>query len=70
MLKSPAEYDRDTTSAKFKGIFANSLPRYWMPCCKQRALVDDSRMAKKEVEKHNRSDKGRSAWDAFYDNTP
>jgi hypothetical protein len=31
MLNIPAEYDRDTSSAKFKDFFANSFLRYLVP---------------------------------------
>jgi hypothetical protein len=43
MLKIPAEYDRDATSAKFKAVFSPT-PSFAAMClwCNQRALVNES----------------------------
>jgi hypothetical protein len=35
----------------------------------QTALVDELEMIKTHMEKHNRSENCRSAWDALYDTT-
>jgi hypothetical protein len=47
MLKNLAEYERDTSSAKFTAIY-RQVPLAFLPhvsaCCWQRSSVDDPRM--------------------------
>jgi hypothetical protein len=72
MLKIPAEYGRDTSLAKFTDIFAKFLLLRLLGVLAgigQRAMVDDSGMTVTQVATHNRSENGRSAWDALYDTT-
>jgi hypothetical protein len=70
MLKNPAEYDRDTSSAKFKDI-SRQLPAMLLyVSVATRALVDESGMIRTQMGTHNRSENGRSALDALYDTTP
>jgi hypothetical protein len=70
MLKSPAEYDRETSSAKFTDISRPVSPASLLGVCAgncQRALVDESGMIRILMGMHNRSENGRSKWDALYD---
>jgi len=73
MLKNPAEYERDILSAKFtvisRQVSPDSLLGVSAGIC-QRALVDESGMIRTQMGTHNRSENGRSAWDALYDTTP
>jgi hypothetical protein len=62
MLNIPDEYDRDTSSAKFKDFFANSFHRYLVSPLQQE-------MIKTQMGTHNRSENGYSAWGALYDTT-
>jgi hypothetical protein len=68
MLKIPAKYDRDTSPVKFTSIsrqlFSVSLLGVPVGFC-QGALVDQSGMIRTQMGTHNRSENGRSAWDAF-----
>jgi hypothetical protein len=59
MLKIPAEYDRDTTSSKFKDI-CHKLPASPLDvsAANQRALVDESGVIRTQMGKHNRSENG------------
>jgi hypothetical protein len=72
MLQIPAEYDSDTSSAKFKDISRQVPPclatRFFAGIC-QRALVDESGMIRTLMETHSRSEYGRSGWDALHDTT-
>jgi hypothetical protein len=58
MLKNPAEYGRDTASAKIHSICHQvspaSIPGMSAGCC-QNALVDESGMIRTQMGKHNRS---------------
>jgi hypothetical protein len=65
MLKIPAEYDRNVSSAKF---LPASLLGVSTGIC-QIALVGDSGMIRIQMGMQERSDNGRSAWDALYDTT-
>jgi hypothetical protein len=73
MLKNPAEYERNILSAKFTAIvrqvFHDLLLGVSAGVC-QRALLDESEMIGTLMRMHNRSENGRSAWDALYDTTP
>jgi hypothetical protein len=57
MLKIPVEYDRDTLLAKLTDFFTKILPALLLGgsagIC-QRALVDESRMMRTQMEMHNR----------------
>jgi hypothetical protein len=73
VLKIPAEYDKDTSSAKLTDFFAKLLLASQLVMCVgicQRAVVDESGSSRTEMGTHNRSAKGRSAWDALYNTTP
>jgi len=73
MLKIPAEYERDTSPAKLTAFLAKFLPASLLGVSAgicQRALVDESGMIRTQMGTHNRSEIGRSAWDALYDTTP
>jgi hypothetical protein len=71
MLKNPAEYERHISSAKITAISSqvslDLLLSISAGLC-QRALLDESRMIRTQMETHNRSD-GHRAWDALYDTT-
>jgi hypothetical protein len=67
MLKIPTEYERDISLAKFI-----TISRYVSPVSDglcQRVLVDELGMNKTQMEKHDRSENGRSAWNAVCDAT-
>jgi hypothetical protein len=68
MLKIRAEYDRDTTSAKFKNI-RRQLPGSLLGVSagvRRRGLVDESGMTRTQMGKHSRSENDHSAWDAVH----
>jgi hypothetical protein len=56
-LKIPAEYDRDTSSAKFTDFLANSVSLLGV-YCNHRALVDVSGMIRTQVGPQNRPERG------------
>jgi hypothetical protein len=73
MLKNTAEYERDSSSAKFTAIFRHVfpalLPDVSADYCR-RALVDESGMIRTQMGTHNRSENGCSVWDDLCDTTP
>jgi hypothetical protein len=50
MLKITAEYDRDTTAAKFKNISRHLSVSLLRVYCNQRVLVDESGIIRTQVE--------------------
>jgi hypothetical protein len=72
MLKNPAEYERDISSAKFTAIYRqisrDSRLGVSVGIC-QTTLVNELGMIRAEIEIHSNQN-GRSAWDALYDTTP
>jgi hypothetical protein len=57
-VKSPAEYESDTSSAKFKGFFAKFLPASLQGVCFgicKTTLVDERGMIRTQMGKHCRS---------------
>jgi hypothetical protein len=72
MLKFPAEYDRDTSSAKFRAIsrqiYFPLLPVVSAGYC-QRALVDESGTIRTQMGTQNTLKNGRGAWDALCNTT-
>jgi hypothetical protein len=73
MSKNPAEYERDISLAKFvaisRQVSPDSLLGVSIGIC-HRALVDESGIIRTRMGTHNRSENGRSAWDALYNTTP
>jgi hypothetical protein len=66
MLKIPAEYDTDTSPAKWP-FLANFLPASLvgdLPGICQKALVDESGIMITQIGTQNRSENGRGTWDA------
>jgi hypothetical protein len=73
MSNIPEEYDRDISLTKLTDICLQVLPTSLQGVSTgycQRALVDESGLIRAQVGMHNRSDCGRSVWDALYDTTP
>jgi hypothetical protein len=73
MLKIPAEYDRNTSSAKLTDISLEFLPApllHIFAGISQRALVAELEMIRSQMGTHNRSENERGVWDALYDTTP
>jgi hypothetical protein len=69
MLKILAEYETDTTSAKFKDISLQIPASLLGVCCNHRTLMDESRMVRTHMGTHSKSKNGRSAYDVPYDTT-
>jgi hypothetical protein len=53
------------TSAKFKDISYQLCFATSSVCCSQRTQADESGVITSQMWPHNRSDNGRSAWDAL-----
>jgi hypothetical protein len=73
MLKIPAEYERDTSSAKFTAISYQISPASTLDASAgfcQRALVDELGMIRTQMGYVQYMKNGRSAWDALCDTTP
>jgi phosphoribosyl-dephospho-CoA transferase len=72
MLKIPAEYDRDTTSAKFKVISRKVSPCFATRClcCNQRALMDELGTIMTHMGITIDQKMVAVAWDASYDTVP
>jgi hypothetical protein len=72
MLKNPAEYERDTSSANSRTLLAKFIPASLLgipaSIC-QRALANESGMIRTQMRTHNRSESGRSVWNALFDTT-
>jgi hypothetical protein len=66
----PAEYDIDTTSAKFKGIYRQLPASLLGVYSNQRALIDESEIIGTQIGTVSRSENGSNAWDALYDTSP
>jgi hypothetical protein len=72
MLKNPAKYERDISSAKFTATSRQDSPHSLLSVSAdncQGALVDESGMVRSQMGTHNRSENCRSAWDVLYDTT-
>jgi hypothetical protein len=72
MLKIPAEYERDISSAKVTAFSRHFPPDSLLGVAAgvcQRDLVDEWGMIRTQMGAHNRSENGRSAWDAWCDTT-
>jgi hypothetical protein len=61
MLKIHAEYERDTSSAKFKEISHKLSTSLLVDCCNQRDMMDDTGMIITQMRKYNTSENGRIA---------
>jgi hypothetical protein len=62
---------RDISSVKFTAISRQFSPDLLLGVSAgifQTALVDESGMIRTHMQTHNRSENGRSAWDALCDN--
>jgi hypothetical protein len=68
MLNIPTEYDSDISSAKLTAISRQVSPHSLL-CVSagiyQRVLVDESGMIITQMGTYNRSENGRSAWNAL-----
>jgi hypothetical protein len=73
MLRNPAEYERDISSAKFPDISRQVSPDLLLGVpggiC-QRVVVYGSGIIRTQMGTHSRSENGCSVWDALYDTTP
>jgi hypothetical protein len=73
MLKNPAEYERDTSSAKFTDISSQFLPASLLDVSAgicHKTVVDETGIIRPEMGTNSRSESGRSTWDALYYTTP
>jgi hypothetical protein len=64
MLKNPAEYEREISSAKFTATYHQVSPDLLLGVSAgicQTALVDESGIIRTQMGKHNRSESGHRA---------
>jgi hypothetical protein len=72
-VQEPSVYERHTSSENFIAISRQVSPDSLLGVNAgiwQTAQVDESGMTITHMETYNRSENGRSAWDALYESTP